>query len=118
MLGPLNTQNVPMPPPSAVSATSVLVVSPDHPASALPNSPIQWVISAATTVKKSPTPSAGLPTCASPENAFVMSPVNSLFSNGVGSINQPLVSLAFALPLPAPIVIDPALGLPPCDEVR
>src|SRR4051812_19467963 len=74
---------------------------------------MQWVISAATTVKKSPRPAAGDPTCVSPAKALVMVPWNSLDSKGVGSMNQPLSSFALALPLPAPIVIEPLLGLPP-----
>src|SRR6478672_11330278 len=102
-----------MPPPSAVSATPVLVVRFVH-ATGLPlDMPMQCVISAATTVKKSPLPLAGLPAGASPENSLVMLPRNSLDSNGVGSMNQPLVSFTSALPLPAPMVIAPPLGLPP-----
>src|SRR5690348_4266098 len=115
MLGPRKTQNCPRAPEvlplpaSAVSATPVLVVSAAQPGNALPNRPMQCVISAATTVKKSPSPAAGEPSGASPLNSLVIGPMNSLLSNGVGSMNQPPPWLS----VPEPMLMLPLLGLPP-----
>src|SRR4051812_18574257 len=100
-----------MPPPSAVSATPVFVVRFVQAAGLLLDMPMQWVISAATTVKKSPLLNAGLVDGASPENALVMLPWNSLLSKGVGSRNQPW-SVFVPVPVPVPIVIEPPFGLP------
>src|SRR3954453_7800402 len=100
-----------MPPPSPESAMPGLVVRFVHAAGLLLDMPMQWVISAATTVKKSPLLNAGLVDGASPEKALVMLPWNSLFSNGVGSRNQPW-SVFVPVPDPEPIVIEPPLGLP------
>src|SRR4051812_46623791 len=96
----------------------VLVVWLDQPNRELPNRPMQWVISEATTAKKSPLPEAGLPACVSPLKALTMLPANSELSKGVGSRNQPWSWLVPAALLPRSMLIEPLMGLPPRLEPR